>query len=152
MRALVLLLALTLTSPAYGEGLPPRPKVPEPVVGECTKTYGLQKDLLIPTVFISADTLKPKCSAIAVPMSDYADLLQTERWAMAIQQQYFLDVTQLERERDHYAKLYEEAAKPDPWHQRPAAQRALGGLTVLLVVFSTGAIYTTAYKMHLAES
>lgn len=152
MRMFSFILALVLSSPAHGEGLPPRPEVPDAIEGECVKTYGLQKDLLLPIAFISVETSMPKCSAIAVPLSDYADLLQTERWAKLIQQQYFLDVTQLERERDHYAKMYEEASRPEPWHQRPAAQRALGGVTVLLVVFSTGAIYTTAYKMHLAGS
>ena len=151
MRLITILIALALSAPAQGEGLPPRPEAPDPVPGECTKTFGLQKGVKPPADILPTQTGTPTCSAIAVPLSDYADLLQTERWAKALKSQYFLDMKQLQLERDHYAKLYEEAATPEPWHQRPAAQRAVGGITVLLVVLSTGAIYASAYNMHSTE-
>jgi hypothetical protein len=112
----------------------------------------LQKGVTVPSELLPAQARSPICSAIAVPLSDYADLLQTERWAKALQSQYFLDVKQLKLERDYYAKLYEEASAPEPWHQRPAAQRAAGGATVLLVVLSTGAVFAAAYNLHLSES
>ena len=152
MRMFTLLLALMWTTPAQGEGLPERPEAPEPVAGECTETFGLQKGVTIPSELLPAQARSPICSVIAVPLSDYADLLQTERWAKALQSQYFLDVKQLKLERDYYAKLYEEASVPEPWHQRPAAQRAAGGATVLLVVLSTGAVFAAAYNLHLSES
>jgi len=143
-----ILLTLLLSPPAYGQNLADRPPAPDPVPGECLTTYGLQVGLTLPEELLNRQTFAPKCSAVAVPLSDYADLLQTERWAKTLQSQYRLDTMQLQLERDHYAKLYSEASVPLPWHQRPAAQRSAGGATVLLVVLATGAVYSAAYRMH----
>ena len=106
------------------------------------------QELTVSEELLNRQTFAPKCSAVAVPLSDYADLLQTERWAKTLQSQYRLDTMQLQLERDHYAKMYAEASLPIPWHQRPAAQRSAGGATVLLVVLATGAVYSAAYRMH----
>ncbi len=148
MTTLPLLFAVLLSSPAYGQSLPERPPVPDPVPGECLTTHGLQVGLTVSEELLNRQTFAPKCSAVAVPLSDYADLLQTERWAKTLQSQYRLDTMQLQLERDHYAKMYAEASLPVPWHQRPAAQRSAGGATVLLVVLATGAVYSAAYRMH----
>jgi hypothetical protein len=148
MLKIALLLALLMSTPAYGQSLLERPPPPEPVPGECVTTYGLQIGLAVPEEFLNRQDFVPNCSAIAVPMSDYADLLQTERWAKALHNQYRLDIMQLQMERDHYKRLYNMASAPTPWHQKPSAQRAAGGVTVLLVVLATGAVYSAAYRMH----
>jgi hypothetical protein len=142
----MILLLLALVTPAQCESPPespiPRPEPPAKVDGECDKTYAISKGQSLPEVFVTAGS---KCSAVAVPLSDYADLLQTETWAKAIDARYKIDTAELERERDWYKSKLEEELQPLPWLERPSTQRWLGRLetltTVVVVAASAGAAY-----------
>jgi hypothetical protein len=71
---------------------------------------------------------------VAVPLSDYADLLATEKWAEAISAQYRVDVTALESEVDWHKKKLEEELQLPPFFERPGTQRWLGRLETLVTV------------------
>ena len=75
-----------------------------------------------------------KCSAVAVPLSQFSDLLQTEQWAGAIQSQYKIETSMLQMEIDWYKSKLDEETQPQPWMERPATQRWFGRIETVLIV------------------
>ena len=116
-------------------GLEPieRPKAPKTVAGECAKVYSINRGQPLPSPLLSPSG-KAECSSVAVPLSQFSDLLQTEAWAKAVAQQYRIDTASLEMDRDWYKKKLEEESKPLPFLERPGTQRWFGRLETLVTV------------------
>ena len=122
-----------------------RPEAPDPVDGECIKVIPIDKNQTISSVITNTDGIA-KCSAVAVPLSQFSDLLQTEKWGVAIQSQYQIEVTRLSMEIDWYKDKLQQANKPIPWVEKPAAQRWLGRIeTIVVVGIVTAGLGTTYY-------
>jgi hypothetical protein len=146
-RFAVMLLSLIITGPAFGGDVPiKRPEPPAPVAGQCAKNFALTKGKPLPTALVYQPS-NPllACSAVAVPLSDYADLLATESWAKAVASQYELDTKLMEAELDWYKKQLDQQLQPPPFLERPATQRWMGRLetlvTVAVVAVGLGAAY-----------
>jgi hypothetical protein len=110
-----------------------RPATPDPVKGECFKVLPLNKGQTISPVVVGPDGIA-KCSALAVPLSQFSDLLQTEQWGVAIQSQYKIETARLDMEIDWYKAKLEQANQPVPWVEKPATQRWLGRIETIVVV------------------
>ena len=147
-RLPVILLALLLTGPAFGGDVPiARPDPPAPITGQCAKNFALTKGKAIPAALVyQPDNPLVACSAVAVPLSDYADLLATESWANAVASQYKLDTRLMEAELDWYKKQLDEQLKEPPFLERPATQRWLGRLETLVTVAVVAAGLGAAYQ------
>ena len=110
-----------------------RPEPPTPVEGECAKVYSINRGQPLPSPLL-APSGKASCSSVAVPLSQFSDLLQTEQWAKAVASQYSIKTNELEMERDWYKSKLEEESKPPPFLERPGTQRWLGRLETLVTV------------------
>ena len=110
-----------------------RPATPNPVEGECYKVLPINKGQVISQVIIDSSGVA-KCSAVAVPLSQFSDLLQTEQWAGAIQSQYKIETSMLQMEIDWYKSKLDEETQPKPWMERPATQRWFGRIETVLIV------------------
>jgi hypothetical protein len=83
---------------------------------------------------------------VAVPLSQFADLLQTEKWAKAVASQYTIQTSALEMERDWYKTKLEEESKPVPFLERPGTQRWFGRLETLVTVGVVAVGLGAAYR------
>lgn len=110
-----------------------RPVAPAPVQGECAKVIAINKSQSISPTILGSDGVS-KCSAVAVPLSQFADLLQTEKWGVAVQSQYRIETSRLEMEIYWYKNKLELANKPAPWLDRPTTQRWLGRVETIIIV------------------
>lgn len=144
MRVVVTAIGLFVSGPAFSKDPLPRPKTPAPVSGQCDRNLPISEGRPLPRGLLLPSG-SASCSAVAVPLSDYADLLATEKWGESVAAQYRLDVTQLKQERDWYKAKLQEELKPTPWLERPSTQRWLGRLetlaTVGVVAVGLGAAY-----------
>jgi hypothetical protein len=127
------MILLLLSALCFGADLPPRPEVPKPVEGQCDKTYGMTQGKPVPNA-VAVDLHSASCSAVIVPLSDYADLLSTEEWAKLVATRYKIDTADLERERDWYKAKLEEENQPIPFIDRPSTQRWFGRIETLVTV------------------
>ena len=122
-----------------------RPATPDPVDGECYKVLPINKGKAISPTVVGSDGIA-KCSALAVPLSQFSDLLQTEQWGVAIQSQYKIETSMLQMEIDWYKTKLEESNQPLPWLERPETQRWLGRIeTIVIVGIVTAGLGTTYY-------
>ena len=83
---MILILTFSLLSWADGgpgAQLPSRPEPPKAIEGECKKVLPINRGQPLPDPFRISLKSAP-CSGVVVPLSDYADLLATEKWAEAI--------------------------------------------------------------------
>lgn len=126
-------LLLLMLGVAEGSDLPARPEPPVIVAGQCAKVLPLRKGHALPPMLLSPSQ-QAACSAVAVPLSDYADLLATEKWATAVSAQYKVDIAALKADRDWYKAKLEEESKPPPFLERPGTQRWFGRLETLVTV------------------
>jgi len=110
-----------------------RPAVPDPVDGECLKVVPINQNQTISPIITNPDGIA-KCSAVAVPLSQFSDLLQTEKWGVAIQSQYKIEVARLDMEIDWYKHKLEQANQPVPWMEKPSTQRWLGRIETIVIV------------------
>ena len=110
-----------------------RPATPNPVDGECYKVLPINKGKALPQVIVEPPGVA-KCSAVAVPLSQFSDLLQTEQWGVAIQSQYKIETSMLQMEIDWYKTKLNEEMQPQPWMERPATQRWFGRIETVLIV------------------
>ena len=110
-----------------------RPATPNPVDGECYKVLPINKGKALPQVIVEPPGVA-KCSAVAVPLSQFSDLLQTEQWAGAIQSQYKIETSMLQMEIDWYKSKLDEEMQPQPWMERPTTQRWFGRIETVLIV------------------
>jgi len=110
-----------------------RPVAPDPVDGECVKVVSINKNQTISTIITNSDGIA-KCSAVAVPLSQFSDLLQTEKWGVAIQSQYKIEVARLDMEIDWYKNKLEQADQPVPWIEKSSTQRWLGRIETIVIV------------------
>jgi hypothetical protein len=144
---MILLISLILAS-ANAEDkyfLPLRPETPAPVIGECKKVFAIDEGRPLPELFRISPSSSP-CSGLVVPLSDYADLLNTEKWAEAISAQHSLDISVLQMEVDWYKTRLELEIQPLPWLERPSTQRWLGRIeTIVIVGVVTAGLGTTYY-------
>ena len=124
--------------------LPERPPPPDKVSGECAVNFPISQGQLLPDG-IASSSVQARCSAVAVPLSQYADLLNTEQWSLAVEKRYAIDTRLLKSEIDWYKQKLEEETKPKPFLERPATQRWVGRIETLIVVgivsASIGATY-----------
>lgn len=144
----MILLILLLISPAQADNkytLPLRPKPPADVVGECAKVFPIDEGRPLPELFRISPSSSP-CSGLVVPLSDYADLLNTEKWAEAISAQHAVDVSALQMELDWYKTRLELETQPAPWMERPATQRWFGRIETLVTVGIVAAGLGAAYS------
>ena len=122
-----------------------RPTTPDPVMGECYKVLPINKGKVLPQVIVDSSEIA-KCSAVAVPLSQFSDLLQTEQWGVAVKSQYKIETSTLQMEIDWYKTKLDEATKPLPWLERPSTQRWLGRIETMVVVgIVTAGLGTTYY-------
>lgn len=128
-----MILLLLLTSVAFAGDPIPRPEPIKSVDGECLKVYPIRKGQPFLPAMVSPHG-DPSCSGVAVPLSDYADLLATEEWAKAVSAQYRIDTEALEADIEWYKKKLEEESKPPPFLERPATQRWFGRIETLVTV------------------
>ena len=140
------MILLLLSQLAFAADAPERPEPPKPVAGQCERVYGINEGQQLPTSLV-VDPGFAACSAVAVPLSDYADLLATEEWAKHVAQRYEIDTASLERDLDWYKAKLDEANKPVPWMEKPATQRWFGRIETLavVVVVSAGLVATYYY-------
>ena len=110
-----------------------RPATPNPVEGECYKVIPINKGKAVSRVVVDSAGVA-KCSAVAVPLSQFSDLLQTEQWGVAIQSQYKIETSMLQMEIDWYKTKLKEEMQPQPWMERPATQRWFGRIETVLIV------------------
>ena len=110
-----------------------RPEAPDPVKGECPKVLPITYQKPLPLI-LADDSGVAKCSAVAVPLSQFSDLLQTEKWGVSIESQFKIETSKLEMERDWYKKQLDDALKPKPWLERPGTQRWLGRIETIVIV------------------
>jgi len=122
-----------------------KPAIPDPVEGECGRVYPIRKGQQIPEM-VARTAGEASCSAVAVPLSQYADMLAIEQWSETVAQQYRVDVAALEMERDWYKSRLEEETKPLPWLLRPETQRWFGRLETLATVGVVAAGLGAAYS------
>ena len=134
-----------LSTLAFAADPPMRPEVPQPVVGQCDKNYGLNKGQPLPSTLVD-ESGSATCSAVVVPLSDYADLLETEEWAKLLAKRYQIDTVELERETDWYKAKLEEANQPVPWMEKPSTQRWFGRMETILVVGVVSVGLASAYS------
>jgi len=110
-----------------------RPTTPSPVKGECLKIVPITKNKPLSPIIVSTMGLA-KCSAVAVPLSQFSDLLQTERWGVAVHSQYRIETSRLEMEIYWYKNKLELANKPASWLERPTTQRWLGRIETIVIM------------------
>tara|TARA_Y100000034_G_scaffold80605_1_gene96710 strand:+ start:170 stop:607 length:438 start_codon:yes stop_codon:yes gene_type:complete len=123
----------------------PRPTPPKKVVGECDRVLSISRGTVLPGSLLSPSG-SAKCSAVAVPLSDFQDLLATEKWGEATYKRYLIDVAALEMERDWYMSKYEEETKPKPFLERTGTQRWFGRLETLVTVGVVAVGLSAAYQ------
>jgi|TARA_R100000084_G_scaffold34142_1_gene13497 hypothetical protein len=133
-----------LSSLAWAE-LPAKPSPPDIIPGQCAKVFPINKGQPLP-VELSIDLSSASCSAVAVPLSDYADLLSLEKWGNSTYKISSIEISQLQMERDWYKNQLNDALKPKPWLERPATQRWLGRIeTIVIVGVVTAGLGATYY-------
>ena len=113
--------------------LPERPDAPDPIAGQCAKNIALNKGRPLPAE-LSVDVSFTYCSAVAVPLSEYADLLATEKWGVSAYKIANIEISSLEMQRDWYKNRLEDQLKPKPWIDRPSTQRWLGRIETIVIV------------------
>ena len=139
-----MMLLLLLSSLVFAD-LPEKPSVPEIVPGQCKRVFPINKGQPLP-VELSIDLSSASCSAVAVPLSDYADLLSLEKWGNSTYKISSIEISQLQMERDWYKNQLNDALKPKPWLERPATQRWLGRIeTIVIVGVVTAGLGATYY-------
>ncbi len=125
--------------------LPERPPAPEKVSGECSINFPISQGQLLPDGIVSS-SVQARCSAVAVPLSQYADLLNTEQWCLSLDKRYQLDTEILKNDIEWYKNKLSEETKPKPFLERTSTQRWLGRIETLLVVgVVTAGLGTTYY-------
>ena len=139
------MILLLLTSIAFAGDPLLRPEPAEPVDGECLKVYPIRKGQPFLPAMVSPHGV-PSCSGVAVPLSDYADLLATEEWAKAVSSHYRIDTAALEADIEWYKKKLEEESEPPPFLERPGTQRWFGRLETLVTVGVVAVGLGAAYK------
>lgn len=130
--------------------LPERPAPPDRVPGECDTNYPISLGRSLPDGLATPSVLA-NCSAVAVPLSEYADLLGTEHWAIAIEKRYKLDTLVLKNERDWYKNRLEEEMSPKSFVERPGTQRWFGRIETLITVGLVATTMGVTYKYTLGE-
>jgi len=122
-----------------------RPASPRPIAGQCAKNIPVRKGEVISPVVLSPRGLA-SCSGVLVPLSDYADLLATEKWAVAVAAQYAVDTKALEMDLEWYKKKLKEESEPPPFLERPGTQRWFGRLETLVTVGVVAVGLSAAYQ------
>ncbi len=139
------MILLCLIGVALGSPVPQRPPPPDKVVGECSSNIPISQGQLLPDG-IASSSVQAHCSAVAVPLSQYADLLNTEQWAVALNKRYHLDVANLKYEVQWYKDKLNQETKQKPFLERASTQRWLGRIETLVVVgVVTAGLGTTYY-------
>lgn len=133
--------ASVLASPSFID----RPAPPEKVDGECSKSYPISRGQLLSDKLVSS-SVHASCSAVAVPLSDYADLLSTEKWSEAIEQQCKIEMSQLNHDLDWYKARLEQETKEKPFIERPGTQRWLGRIETIAIVGIVSVGLASAYS------
>lgn len=123
-----------------------RPAPPEMVEGECAKVYSISQGQPFPFQIVEMPDNTASCEAVVVPLSDYADLLKLEKWGTALEQQYRIDVAELEADREWYKSKLEEESEPLPFLERPGTQRWFGRLETLVTVGVVAVGLSAAYQ------
>jgi len=124
--------------------LPSRPPPPAPVEDECPKPIGLDVGARVPGSLVASDRVVA-CAAVALPVSQYLDLHQTEVWATACADQYGIvtagfdvDMANTVGERDEWKALAlerkDDLQRAERWYRQPAVNMALGAGAMLLAV------------------
>lgn len=138
-------LALTFLGMALAAEPIARPGPPEAVDGECEKVYPINRGQPLSEKILSPPGLA-RCSGVVVPLSQFADLLQTETWATAVSSRYAIDTAEYEMQIDWYKAKLEEESKPTPFIERPSTQRWFGRLETLATVGIVAAGLGAAYQ------
>ena len=119
------MLAYVFISIAMGEA-PVRPEPPPVIEGECPYTIGLDVGHPVPVV-LATDVIN--CAAVAVPLSEYQDLLLTEEWAESLHMYTVIDDELRNQELNWYIAQLEVAQTPEPFWSRAGTMIGVGVLS-----------------------
>lgn len=127
------MIALLAIGTALGADPPTRPPPAVPHGTQCRETLGIDEGQQIPDAI--RDGLTGRCAFIAVPLSDYADLLALSAWAEHVAMRYEIDTGELQYQVDWYRSEIEWLNEPTPFLERPTTHFATGiasGAAILL--------------------
>ena len=112
-----------------------RPPVPTSQPGECHQSISISKgETITPRILKDGAAV---CSGVVVPTSQLAYLLATEVHRNGIETMHIQDIRILQARLSEYDK-------PPSWVERPAVQRAIGGVVVGAVAVGLWTVYLTA--------
>ena len=112
-----------------------RPPAPVSRPGECPQSISISKGEPITPRILKAD--RAVCSGVVVPASQLAYLLATEIHRDALETVHIEDIRILQARLSKYEK-------PPTWVDRPAVQRAIGGVVVGAVAVGLWTVYLKA--------
>ena len=114
--------------------IPVKPEPPEKTANECAEVLPLSLGQKAPEGLLNeGGTLT--CSGIAVPTSEYADLLAIEVWADQLAAHYE------EQSKLTALELEWHQSKELKWWQKPNAQRALGFIEATAILGASAWLY-----------
>ena len=124
------MISLLFVTASLASEIPLKPEPPEKLATECATVLPLSLGQKVPEGLVNeAGTLK--CGAIAVPTSEYADLLSIEVWADQLYAQAKVDVLELGWYRTKELK----------WWQQPNVQRAVGFIEATAILGASAWLY-----------
>ena len=124
---------------AFADDVLPLPALHEPQAHECEAVIALRSGQPIPADLLDEQGLV-RCSALVVPPSEYANLLDFETYATHARSRYLLDTAALQRDLTWHQERLAQLEKPPKWFQTPEAQRWAGRLEALVTFVAVGAI------------
>lgn len=112
-----------------------RPPAPVSRAGECPQSISISKgEPITPQILKDGAAI---CSGVVVPTSQLAYLLATEVHRNALESVHIEDIRILQARLSEYEK-------PPSWVERPAVQRAIGGVVVGAVAVGLWTVYLTS--------
>lgn len=124
------MISLLFVTASLASEIPLKPEPPEKLATECATVLPLSLGQKVPEGLVNEAGML-KCGAIAVPTSEYADLLSIEVWADQLYAQAKVDVLELGWYRTKELK----------WWQQPNVQRAVGFIEATAILGASAWLY-----------
>lgn len=126
-----------LANPEGFAWAPPRRPEASPV--DCPRAYDLVPGRPVPPDLLDEDSLV-RCAAVVVPPPDAAHLLLYGAWSEQAVSRGLRGELRLSVAQERVEALRAELDEPTPWSQRPATQRTLGRVEMVVAVALVGAL------------
>tara|TARA_R100001129_G_scaffold166591_1_gene133734 strand:+ start:126 stop:557 length:432 start_codon:yes stop_codon:yes gene_type:complete len=108
-----------------------RPSPPDIPPTECSESFPLRYQMKIPGAL--SDNGIARCSAVAVPTSTVAHLLQFKEYAIGLEEVCRLDAQRCAADRALMEAEITELSRPQPWAESPRAARWLGRIETAIL-------------------